>query len=237
MTIEWKRGEQLPDWRVAKMPERRVFSGKFIRLEPVNVERHAADLFEAQSADGDPHMWDYMPAGPFEAQSDVTYWLHQVARSPDPLFFVIVDQATGKAVGMESYLRMTPAHGSIEIGFIWFGAALQRTPGATEAIYLLARHAFEDLGYRRFEWKCDSLNQRSRRAAERLGFTFEGIFRQHMVIKGLNRDTAWFAMLDGEWPVIKAAFEAWLAPDNFDESGRQRRSLTEIRASLQSVAG
>jgi RimJ/RimL family protein N-acetyltransferase len=232
MAIEWERGEELPDWRAAKVPERQIINGRYVRLEPIMVERQATDLFEAQAA-GDPHLWDYMSAGPFETLSDVTYWLNQVALSPDPLFFTIVDQASGKAVGMESYLRITPAHGTIEIGFIWFGAALQRTPGATEAIYLLARHAFEDLGYRRLEWKCDSLNQRSRRAAERFGFTFEGIFRQHMVTKSRNRDTAWFAMLDSEWPVIKAAFEAWLAPDNFDAAGQQRRSLSGIRQSLQ----
>ncbi len=237
MTIEWKRGEPLPDWRAARLPERGVLSGRLVQLEPVNPERHAADLFAAQSPDGDPHLWDYMPAGPFETLSDVNYWLNQIVHSPDPFFYTIVDRATGKAVGMESYLRITPVHGSIEIGFIWFGAALQRTPGATEAIYLLACHAFDDLGYRRFEWKCDALNQRSRRAAERFGFTFEGIFRQHMVNKGRNRDTAWFSMLDGEWPVIKAAFKAWLAPENFDEAGQQRRSLGDIRASLEASPG
>jgi RimJ/RimL family protein N-acetyltransferase len=129
-------------------------------------------------------------------------------------------------------MRITPDHGVIEIGHIWFAPALQRTRQATEAIYLLARHAFDDLGYRRFEWKCDSLNQPSRQAAERFGFVFEGVFRQHMVIKDRNRDTAWFSILDGEWPVVRAAFEAWLAPENFDEEGRQRRRLAEVRNSL-----
>jgi RimJ/RimL family protein N-acetyltransferase len=129
-------------------------------------------------------------------------------------------------------MRITPEHGVIEIGHIWFASALQRTRQATEAIYLLARHAFDDLGYRRFEWKCDSLNQPSRRAAERFGFVFEGVFRQHMVIKDRNRDTAWFSILDGEWPLVRAAFEAWLAPENFDEEGRQRRPLAEVRNSL-----
>jgi RimJ/RimL family protein N-acetyltransferase len=149
----------------------------------------------------------------------------------DPLFYAIVDRAAGAARGMASFLRMEPQHGVIEIGHIWFAPALQRTRQATEAIFVLARHAFDDLGYRRLEWKCDSLNAPSRKAAERFGFVFEGVFRQHMVVKGRNRDTAWYSMTDGEWPARRAAFEAWLAPDNFSAGGAQRRSLAEIRGS------
>jgi RimJ/RimL family protein N-acetyltransferase len=156
-------------------------------------------------------------------------WLTSCAASADPLFLAVIDRASGRAAGVVSYLRIEPEHGVIEIGHIWFGHALQRTPAATETIHLLARHAFDDLGNRRLEWKCDAANARSRRAAERFGFTFEGVFRQHMIIKGRNRDTAWYALLDSEWPAARDAFEAWLAPENFDADGRQRRSLAELR--------
>ena len=154
-------------------------------------------------------------------------------KNPDPLFFAVVDVATQRAMGMASFMRFVPEHGVIEIGHIWFAPALQRTRQATEAIFLLARNAFDVLGYRRLEWKCDALNEQSRRAAERFGFTFEGVFRQHMVVKDRNRDTAWFSITDGEWPLRRAAFEAWLSPDNFDQSGLQRESLSALRALLE----
>ena len=210
-------------------PAREVLTGPRVRLEPVDPARHAADLHEASL--GDPRLWDHLPYGPFADVAALREHLARQAASEDPLFFAVVDAATGRAVGIVSYLRIEPAHGCIEIGHIWFGAPLQRTPAATETIYLLARHAFDDLGNRRFEWKCDAANVRSRRAAERFGFTFEGVFRQHQIVKGRNRDTAWYAMLDGEWPAIRAAFEAWLAPENFDASGAQRRSLEALRQS------
>jgi RimJ/RimL family protein N-acetyltransferase len=159
--------------------------------------------------------------------------LKERASSRDPLFYAVVDRETGSARGMASLMRIDPENGVIETGHIWFAPVLQRTRQATEAIFLLARYSFDDLGYRRFEWKCDSLNQRSRRAAERFGFVFEGVFRQHMVIKGRNRDTAWFSMLDGEWPPVRAGFKAWLAAGNFDGEGRQRRSLGEIRDAIK----
>jgi len=196
-------------------------------LEPVDPARHANDLFLA--SEGAPALWDYLAYGPFENQRVFTEWLKERAASDDPLFYAVIDRASRQARGMASLMRIVPEHGVIEIGHIWFAPALQRTRQATEAIYLLARHAFDDLGYRRFEWKCDALNLPSRRAAERFGFVFEGVFRQHMVVKGRNRDTAWFSIVDGEWPGVRAAFEAWLSPDNFDDEGQQRRSLSEIR--------
>jgi RimJ/RimL family protein N-acetyltransferase len=217
-------------WTPARRPERAVLAGATVRLEPLDPGAHAADLFAAGHDERDPHLWDYMSVGPFADEEAFAAWLLTAAASSDPLYFAAVDRETGRSSGMVSYLRITPAHGVIEIGSIWFGPALQRTRQATETIYLLARHVFEHLGYRRLEWKCDALNARSRRAAERFGFSYEGLFRQHMVVKGRNRDTAWFAMLDREWPVIGAAFATWLAPENFDAAGRQRRSLADLRA-------
>ena len=203
--------------------------GERVRLVPVKAE-HADELFAAGHDGGDPALWTYLPYGPFTHAEEMRLWLSACADSDDPRFFAIVDQATGRPAGMASYLRFAPDHRVVEIGHIWFGAALQRTPAATEAIYLLARHAFDDLGVRRLEWKCDAGNERSRRAAERLGFTFEGVFRQHMLVKDRNRDTAWYSLLDGEWPAARAAFEAWLDEANFDAEGRQRSSLADLRA-------
>ena len=211
----------------ARRPTHRALPGARVRLEPLDPERHAGELLAA--AQGDPQLWHYLPYGPFADEQELQDWLAEHAPSADPLFLAVVDTATGRAGGVVSYLRIEPEHGCIEIGHIWFGAQLQRTPAATETIYLLARHAFDDLGHRRLEWKCDAANARSRRAAERFGFTFEGVFRQHMIVKGRNRDTAWFSLLDGEWPAARAAFEAWLAPANFDADGRQRRSLAALR--------
>jgi RimJ/RimL family protein N-acetyltransferase len=215
------------NWKPARRPERAPLEGETVRLEPVDPDRHAGDLFAA--SEGAPALWDYLAYGPFENQHVFTEWLKERASSRDPLFYAVVDRDSGTARGMASLMRIKPEHGVIEIGHIWFAPVLQRTRQATEAIYLLARHSFDDLGYRRFEWKCDSLNQPSRRAAERFGFVFEGVFRQHMVIKDRNRDTAWFSIVDGEWPVVRAGFEAWLSPENFDPEGRQRRSLAEVR--------
>jgi RimJ/RimL family protein N-acetyltransferase len=192
-----------------------------VRLEPLDPDRHAEALF-AEAA-GDPRLWDYLPYGPFPDLAELREHLAQQAGSSDPLFFAVV--VDGRAVGIVSYLRIEPEHACTEIGHIWFGASLQRTPAATEVVYLLARHAFDDLGNRRLEWKCDAANARSRRAAERFGFTFEGVFRQHMIVNGRNRDTAWFSIVDGEWPEVRVAFERWLDPANFDADGRQRTPL------------
>jgi RimJ/RimL family protein N-acetyltransferase len=197
-----------------------------VRLEPVDPAGHAGALFAAGS---EPRIWDYLGVGPFEDEAAMRAWLDACAASEDPLFFTIL--VDGRPEGMCSYLRIEPGQGVIEIGWIWFSPALQRTRAATEAIFLLARTAF-DLGYRRLEWKCDARNQPSRRAAERFGFTYEGVFRQHMVIKDRNRDTAWYAIVDQEWPSVREAFEGWLADENFDEGGRQRERLDEIRARL-----
>jgi RimJ/RimL family protein N-acetyltransferase len=177
-------------------------------------------------------LFRHLPYGPFGGFDEFKSWLVERAASTDPLFFAIVDAETGAPRGMASFLRMVPEHGVIEIGHIWFSPALQRTRTATEAIYLMARYAFDDLGYRRLEWKCDALNDASRRAAARFGFTYEGTFRQHLVVKGRNRDSAWFSILDGEWPRTRTAFEAWLAPENFDATGKQLRSLAAIRESI-----
>ena len=222
------------DWIPARIPERAPLEGETVRLEPVDPSRHASDLFAASA--GAPSLWDHLAYGPFDNQKVFTEWLKERAESSDPLFYAILDRASEQAQGMASLMRIKPEHGVIEIGHIWFAPMLQRTRQATEAIYLLARHAFDDLGYRRFEWKCDSLNGPSRRAAERFGFVFEGVFRQHMVVKGRNRDTAWFSITDGEWPSRRAAFEAWLAPGNFDTSGRQRQPLSSVRAQIAGSA-
>lgn len=224
------------NWSPASSPGRNALNGDLVRLEILDPGRHAESLYSSSHGAGAESLWHHLPYGPFAGQDEFTTWLKERAASADPLFFAVVDWESMRALGMASYLRVVPEHGVIEIGHIWFAPELQRTRKATEAIYLLAKHAFDDLGYRRLEWKCDSLNQPSRRAADRFGFTFEGIFRQHLVVKGRNRDTAWFSMTDGEWPLRRAAFEAWLAPENLDEAGRQRQSLLAIRTAIDQTA-
>jgi RimJ/RimL family protein N-acetyltransferase len=221
------------DWTPARTPTRKPLTGATVRLDPLDPGRDARALYKA-SHDGDAGelLFRYLPYGPFVGFDDFKAWLDQCAASKDPMYFAIVDSKSGSPQGMAAFMRMAPEHGVIEIGHIWFSPSLQRTREATEAIYLMAREAFDGLGYRRLEWKCDALNEPSRRAAERFGFTFEGVFRQHLVIKDRNRDSAWFSILDGEWPVIRAAFEAWLAPENFDAGGRQRQSLSAVRDSM-----
>jgi len=214
-------------WKPAQPLSRVALEGELVRLELVDLARHAGQLFAAQSSA--PQLWEYLPYGPFESEAAFRVWLTERAATSDPMFYAIIERISGRALGMASFLRVEPGHGVIEVGHIWYSPALQRTRLATDAMYVMARHVFDDLGYRRYEWKCNVLNEPSRRAAVRLGFTFEGVFRQHMVIKGENRDTAWYSMLDGEWPAAKAAFEAWLRPENFDGEGRQRRSLAELR--------
>jgi len=221
---------EIVDWHEVEAPVARVLRGRTVRLEPIDPDRHCRSLFEA--AVGDHAIWDYLPHGPFEHEDEFRTWLQGAKHSSEYMFFILVDEATGRAEGMASYLRMVPLHGVIEIGYIWYGLRLQRTTAGTETIYLLLHHAFDNLGYRRVEWKCNALNQASRRAAERFAFTYEGVFRQHRVVRGRNRDTAWYAMLDREWPAVRRAFEAWLSPRNFDAEGRQHQSLSAIRNSI-----
>ena len=222
------------NWSPAGAPGRNALNGDVVRLEILDPDRHAESLYTSSHGEGSEQLWQNLPYGPFAGREQFTAWLKERAASADPLFFAVVDWESMRALGMASFMRMVPEFGAIEIGHIWFAPELQRTRQATEAIYLMAKHAFDDLGNRRLEWKCDSLNEPSKRAAERFGFTFEGVFRQHMVVKGRNRDTTWFSMTDAEWPLRRAAFEAWLAPDNFDEEGRQRKSLAALRASPRS---
>ena len=204
-------------------PQRVRLAGRFVALEPLDAALHAASLYALSQ--GDAALWSYMPDGPFADAAAFHDYIDAKAKSTDPLFFAIIDIASGRAVGHASFLRIDPKNRVIEVGFILYTSALQRTPGATEAMYLMAAYAFDALGYRRYEWKCNNLNAPSLRAAVRLGFTFEGVFRQAVIVKGRNRDSAWFSMLDREWPLRKAAFEAWLAPDNFDIGGRQKQPL------------
>jgi RimJ/RimL family protein N-acetyltransferase len=212
-----------------RAPERRYLEGADVRLEPVEVAAHAASLYALSHArPEDAVLWTYLAYGPFADEAAFAVWLAGCAGSEDPLVFAVVERASGAASGMASYLNIVPAMGCIEIGHIWFAPRLQRTRAATEAIYLMCRHVFDDLGYRRLEWKCNALNGASMAAARRFGFTYEGTFRQHMVVKGRNRDTAWFSILDREWPRVRAGFERWLHPDNFDAAGRQRISLRAL---------
>jgi len=220
-------GEIVVDWQEPPFPACGVMHGLFCRLEPLDVCRHAEQLFAANALDSHGANWTYLPYGPFESFAEYRAWLEQQSGTRDPLFFAIVDPASGDAIGVASYLRITPSSGSIEVGHLNFSPKLQRTPAATEAMFLMMRHAFE-LGYRRYEWKCDSLNEASRKAALRLGLSFEGIFRQATVRKGRNRDTAWYAAIDKEWPALRDAFEQWLSPSNFDEQGHQRVSLSSL---------
>ena len=202
-----------------------AIAGRRVSLVPLDPERHEVALLDALQ--GDERLWDFLPYGPF-SREEWAAWIRASAASRDPRFFA-VERADGAPLGFLSFLRIAPEHRVIEVGHIAFGPALQRTPAATEAIFLVAREAFDGLGYRRLEWKCDARNARSRAAAERFGFSYEGTFRQHMIVKGRNRDTAWFALLDAEWPRARAAFERWLDDGNFDEAGRQRARLADLR--------
>lgn len=217
----------LSSYSGARLPDATPLIGTRVELHHLDPAAHGEDLWVAQSV-GDPRLWSYLPYGPFADVSTLLAHLRAQAVADDPWFYAVV--VDGRAAGVVSYLRGDAANGVIEIGHIWFGGALQRTPAATEAIFLLARHAFDGLGVRRLEWKCDAANARSQAAARRFGFTYEGTFRQHLIVKGRNRDTAWFSILDGEWPAVRAAFEAWLDPSNFGTDGAQRASLASLRA-------
>ncbi len=211
----------------AQPPGHVVLEGRYVRLEPLDASRHGDDLFAASTPPDASRRFRYLPDAAPTNRAAYQPWLDNAANSTDPMFWAVIDRLTGRAEGRQSYLRITPNHQSIEIGNIYWGPAIAGTRIATEANYLFACHAFDVLGYRRYEWKCDSLNAASRRAAERFGFSFEGIFRRHFIIRGRSRDTAWFAMVEDDWPDIKAAYERWLDPENFDTNGHQRRHLAE----------
>ncbi len=217
----------------AERPQHVTLRGRIVSVVPLDAEAHADALYEASHGADRETLWRYMSEGPYPDIVAFKNTLRQKAASNDPLFFTIIDNASCKAVGFSAYLRIEPVHRTIEVGNILYAPVFQQTAGATEAMYLMACYVFEDLRYRRYEWKCNALNERSRRAALRLGFTFEGLFRQHMIVKGRNRDTAWFSMLDSEWPARKAAFERWLSPANFDKTGRQLEALSVCRAFVQ----
>lgn len=221
----------LVDAHPARRPERVSLKGRRVTLAPLDPDRHAEALYEGSNGDaGRESVWTYLFDGPYRSLDEFRAAIEAKARSADPLFFAVIDNPSGRALGYQTLMRIDAANRVIEVGNIMYTPALQRTAGATEAQYLFAAYVFDELGYRRYEWKCNALNAPSRRAAQRFGFAFEGIFRQHMIVKGRNRDTAWFAMLHHEWPARKASFEAWLAPSNFDNQGRQRKDLAAFHA-------
>lgn len=222
-------GNSLPNWTPPIHPARETMIGRFCRVEPIEPDRHAKDLFDAIMCDKNDRDWTYLPYGPFSEFESYLDWMKRFCLSNDPLFFAVIDQASNKAVGVTSYLRITPIHGVIEVGHIYLSNALKKSPAATEAMFLMMKRAFE-LGYRRYEWKCDSLNAPSRAAARRLGFSYEGTFRQAIVYKGRNRDTAWFAITDSDWPMLQGAFLNWLDSNNFDDQGKQKNRLSELTA-------
>jgi RimJ/RimL family protein N-acetyltransferase len=224
-------GQPIQGWTPRPRPPDTPMAGARCTLERL-AERHATQLYAAYAEAPDARDWTYVPNGPFPDLDSYRAFVRAASESRDPLHYAIIDARSGTPVGTAALLRIDAANGVLEVGAVYYSPRLQRTPAGTEAMYLLMRRVFDELGYRRYEWKCDALNDRSRRAAERYGFTFEGVFRQLMVRKGRNRDTAWFSILDTEWPRVRAGFEAWLAPENFDAAGRQRRALAEIRRTM-----
>ena len=228
-------GFAVDNWTKRPSPSRITLPGEYCRLEPLQL-KHVSDLHAANLTDTEDRIWTYLGYGPFKTLEAYEAWVRDMIASNDPLFYAIIDQQTDEACGVASYLRIMPDVGSIEVGHINFAPPLQGTRAATEAMYLMMQHAFEDLGYRRYEWKCDNLNEKSRNAATRLGFVFEGIFRQCTMYKGRNRDTAWFSIIDADWPPLRQAFNTWLTNENFDVDGRQRTSLSERTASVRGVS-
>ena len=229
-------GEAMQGWTARQRPPNITLEGRYCRLEPLDASRHGDDLFAAYAIAPDGRAWTYLGPEPFTARGDFDAYLERNAASADPLHFTVVDAGTQRAVGTLSLMRMDTANGVIEVGHVIFSPLLQRSRASTEAQYLLMKLVFETLGYRRYEWKCDSLNAPSRSAAARLGFSFEGVFRQLLVYKNRTRDTAWFSIIDSEWPLLKKAFDSWLSPDNFDAQGAQILALTDIRSRLMHKA-
>jgi RimJ/RimL family protein N-acetyltransferase len=223
-------GLPVPGWAARPLPPRTPMAGRFCTVAPLDPERHAAQLFAAYAEDREARLWSYLPRGPYASLGEYRHWAEDAAGCDDPLTHTIIDNAGGEAVGTAAFMRIEPAVGVIEVGSITYSPRLQRRPAATEAMYLMMQRVFDELGYRRYEWKCDSLNAPSRAAALRLGFRYEGLFRQATMTRGRNRDTAWFSVIDREWPALRAAFERWLDPANFDAAGQQRRSLASLRS-------
>jgi RimJ/RimL family protein N-acetyltransferase len=221
--------DDLSNWPPRLRPERKILTGRYVRLEPLDAEKHGDELFEACIVPGADHRFRWLAEYPPTDRASFQPGLEKAEASEDPLFFAVVDAASGRIAGRQALMRIDAAFGVIEIGSIYWGPAVARKPAATEAQFLFARYIFDGLGYRRYEWKCNNRNEPSKRAAERFGFKFEGIFRQHQVVKGENRDTAWYSIIDGEWPALRRAYEAWLDPANFDAEGLQKRRLEDIR--------
>ena len=219
----------LSQWTQRPRPERRALEGRLVRLEPLSAARHGDDLFVAATEGDAQARFTWLGTEMPKSRADFRIWLDWAEHHPDSVYAAVIDKASGRAVGRQSLMRIDTANGVIETGDIHWGPAMQRSALSTEAFFLHAAHVFDDLGYRRFEWKLNDLNVPSHRAAQRFGFTFEGVFRQHMVVKGRNRDTAWYAMLDRDWPAIRAAFQRWLSPGNFDSEGRQKARLEDLR--------
>jgi RimJ/RimL family protein N-acetyltransferase len=205
-------------------PQRIVLEGRYVRLEPID-QQHAADLYEVSTMPGGVERYRWLFSNAPGSLAEMEARIEKAKTETDPIYVAVIDKARGKAVGQQGWMRIRPEHGSIEIGGIYWGLPMARTPLATEALFLFARHAFDDLGYRRFEWKCNDRNEPSKAAATRFGFQFEGVFRQDMIMKGVNRDTAWFSIIDSEWPAMRAEYERWLAPENFDANGVQKSKL------------
>ncbi|GAA5544090.1 MULTISPECIES: GNAT family protein [Brucella] len=219
----------LQNWTPRPKPERKVLEGRYVRLEPLDPQKHGDELFAASSVTDADQRFTWLFEFPPATRAEFEPWLDKVSKSEDPLFFAVIDKASGKVAGRQTLMRIDPVYGVIEIGNIYWGPLISRKPAATEAQFLFMQYIFDELGYRRYEWKCNNDNAPSKRAAERFGFTFEGIFRQHMVAKGKNRDTAWYSILDSEWPELKKAYQAWLAPENFDSDGQQIKRFEEFR--------
>lgn len=221
-------GNPVENWVPCHKPGKEILHGSYCILEPIEINEHTDQLFDALAIDNQGESWTYLPYGPFDTLSEFKNWLSKMMLETDTLLYAILDAKTQKTIGISGYLRIDPEHGVIEIGHLHFSTLLKQTPLATEAIYLMLRNVFEKHRYRRCEWKCNDLNEPSRRAAERFGFTFEGIFRQNNVFKNYNRDTAWFSIIDSEWPALKERFKKWLHPNNFDISGKQILKLSKI---------
>ena len=221
-------GFPIKGWQKRAYPPRSKIVGKYCKIEPLDPGTHATELYNAYEEDKEQKIWTYLPYGPFRSIETFLEWLTHECMGDDPLFHTIIDLRTNKAVGVASYLRIEPNTGVIEVGHINYSPRLQKTRAATEAMFLMMRRVFDELGYRRYEWKCDALNAGSRSAAQRLGFVFEGIFRQATIYKGRNRDTAWYSIIDTEWTVLKESFECWLDPENFDAQGNQVKRLSDL---------